>query len=117
MIVEITPAAMRRGLEVWQFMAITEPPAPPNSIRQRQYRVESGLFERARSAWGEGATEQTSDIDVVLLRLSTSNGDELAKLSRYEAAIERWLRRALLDLERRQRKRLPSPLAQDARIP
>ena len=72
---------------------------------RRAYRVESGLFERARSAWREGATEQTSEIDLVFLRLSTSNGDELGKLSRYEASIERSLRRALLDLERRQRRR------------
>jgi hypothetical protein len=72
---------------------------------RRAYRVESGLFERARSAWREGATEQTSDVDLVFLRLSTSNDDELGKLSRYEAAIERSLRRALLDLERRQRER------------
>jgi hypothetical protein len=71
---------------------------------RRAYRVESGLFERARSAWRDGATEQTSDIDLVFLRLSTSSGDELGKLSRYEAAIERSLRRALLDLERRQRR-------------
>lgn len=77
---------------------------------RRAYRVESGLFERVRSAWREGATEQTSDIDLVFLRLSTSGGDELAKLSRYEAAIERSLRRALLDLERRQRKRFVNPV-------
>ena len=44
---------------------------------RRAYRVESGLFERARSAWREGATEQTSEIALVFLRLSTSNGDEL----------------------------------------
>jgi hypothetical protein len=73
---------------------------------RRAYRVESGLFERARSAWREGATEQTSEVDLVFLRLSTSNGDELGKLSRYEAAIERSLRRALLDLERRQTRRV-----------
>jgi hypothetical protein len=72
---------------------------------RRAYRVESGLFERARSAWREGTAEETSDIDLVFLRLSTSGGDELAKLSRYEAAIERSLRRALLDLERRQKHR------------
>ena len=75
---------------------------------RRAYRVESGLFERARSAWREGAAEQTSDIDLVFLRLSTSTGDELAKLSRYEASIERSLRRALLVLERRQRHRATS---------
>jgi len=71
---------------------------------RRAYRIESGLFERARSAWREGATEQTSDIDLVFLRLSTSGGDELSKLSRYEAAIERSLRRALQDLEGRKRQ-------------
>jgi hypothetical protein len=70
---------------------------------RRAYRIETGLFGRARSAWREGATEQTSDIDLVFLRLSTSNGDELSKLSRYEAAIERSLRKALQDLERSQR--------------
>lgn len=32
---------------------------------RRAYRVERGLFERARSASREGATEQTSDIDLV----------------------------------------------------
>ena len=72
---------------------------------RRAYRVESGLFERARSSWREGTAEQTSDIDLVFLRLCSSAGDEFAKLSRYEAAIERLLRRALLDLERRQRHR------------
>ncbi len=59
---------------------------------RRAYRVESGLFEHARSAWRDGAIEQTSDIDLVFLRLSSSGGDELGKLSRYEAAIERSLR-------------------------
>ncbi len=73
---------------------------------RRAYRVESGLFERARTAWRDGAPEQTSDIDLVFLRLSSSSGDELSKLSRYEASIERSLRRALLDLERRQRRRI-----------
>jgi hypothetical protein len=34
---------------------------------RRAYRVESGLFERARSAWREGTAEQTSDIDLVFL--------------------------------------------------
>jgi hypothetical protein len=62
---------------------------------RRAYRVESGLFERARSAWREGATEKTSEVDLVFIRLSTTNGDELGKLSRYEAAIERSLRLGL----------------------
>ena len=80
---------------------------------RRAYRLESGLFERARSAWREGATERTSDLDLVFLRLSTSQGDELGKLSRYEAAIERSLRRALQDLERRQRRRPAIPSVDD----
>jgi hypothetical protein len=45
-----------------------------NGWRLRRYRVESGLCERARSARREGATEQTSEVDLVFLRLSTSNG-------------------------------------------
>lgn len=49
---------------------------------RRAYRVESGPFERARSAWRKSGTEQTSEIDLVFLRLSTSGGDELSKLSR-----------------------------------
>jgi hypothetical protein len=41
--------------------------------------------------WREGTTEQTSDIGLVFLRLSTNGGDELPKLSRSEAAgSERW---------------------------
>jgi hypothetical protein len=68
---------------------------------RRAYRIESSLFERARTSWREGTTEQTNDIDLVFLRLSTSGGDERSKLSRYEAAIERSMRRALQDLEKR----------------
>jgi hypothetical protein len=49
--------------------------------------------------------EPTSEIDLVFLRLSMGAVDALGKLSRYEAAIERSLRRALLDLERRQAPR------------
>jgi hypothetical protein len=45
-----------------------------------------------------------TDIETVYTRLS-SQRDDLAKLSRYEASIERSLRRALLDLERRQARR------------
>jgi hypothetical protein len=72
---------------------------------RRAYRIESGMFGGARTAWREGSAEQTSEVDLVFLRLSTSNGDELGKLSRYEAAIERSLRRALQDLGRRQMRR------------
>jgi hypothetical protein len=71
---------------------------------RRAYRVESGLFERGRIAWINGKPEQTNEMDLVFLRLTSTKGDELLKLSRYEAAIERSLRRALQDLERRQRR-------------
>jgi hypothetical protein len=81
------------------------------------YRVESGLFERARSAWRQGASEQPSGIDLAFLRLSTSNGDELGKLSSYEAAIERSLRKALRDLERRQRRRTITKMGTDGSNP
>ena len=73
---------------------------------RRAYRVESGLFERGRTAWIEGKPEQANEVDLVFLRLTSTKGDELLKLSRYEAAIERSLRRALQDLERRQRRRV-----------
>jgi hypothetical protein len=45
-----------------------------------------------------------TDIETVYTRLSSQH-DDIAKLSRYEASIERSLRRALLDLERRQARR------------
>lgn len=70
--------------------------AEPNASRlRRAYRVESSLFERARCALREGTTEQASDIDLVVLRLSTSYDDELCKLSRHKGVIERSLRHAL----------------------
>ena len=64
---------------------------------RRAYRVESGLFERARSTWREGATEQTSDIDPVSICLSTSGGDELAnsrdtrRASSDRSAVRYWI--------------------------
>lgn len=53
---------------------------------------------------GERYRDSLNDIETVYTRLS-SQRDDLAKLSRYEANIERSLRRALIDLERRQATR------------
>jgi hypothetical protein len=71
---------------------------------RRVYRIETGMFSKARKSWAPGGPTMTADIDTVYTRLS-SQRDDLAKLSRYEASIERSLRRALLDLERRQTRR------------
>ncbi len=71
---------------------------------RRVYRIETGLFGKARKSWTSGGPTMAIDIDTVYTRLS-SQRDDLAKLSRYEASMERSLRRALLDLERRQARR------------
>jgi hypothetical protein len=59
---------------------------------------------QSAKGWAPGGATMATDIDTVYTRLS-SQRDDLAKLSRYEASIERSLRRALLDLERRQARR------------
>ena len=66
---------------------------------RRVYRIETGMFSKARKSWAPGGPTMATDLDTVYTRLS-SQRDDLAKLSRYEASIERSLRRALLDLER-----------------
>jgi hypothetical protein len=71
---------------------------------RRVYRIETGLFSKARKFWTSGGPTTPTDIDTVYTRLS-SQRDDLAKLTRYEASTERSLRRALLDLERRQVRR------------
>jgi hypothetical protein len=71
---------------------------------RRVYRIETGMFSKARKLWAPTGPSLTSDIETVYTRLS-SQRDDLAKLSRYEANIERSLRRALLDLDRRQARR------------
>lgn len=71
---------------------------------RRVYRIETGMFSKARKAWAPGGATMATDIETVYTRLS-SQRDDLAKLSRYEASIERSLRRALLDLEHRQARR------------
>jgi hypothetical protein len=71
---------------------------------RRVYRIETGMFSKARKSWAPGGPTMAADIDTVYTRLSAQR-DDLAKLSRYEASIERSLRRALLDLMRRQARR------------
>ena len=71
---------------------------------RRVYRIETGMFSKARKLWATTGSTLANDIETVYTRLS-SQRDDLAKLSRYETSIERSLRRALIDLERRQAKR------------
>ena len=71
---------------------------------RRVYRIETGMFSKARKLWAPTGPTLANDIETVYTRLS-SQRDDLAKLSRYESSIERSLRRALLDLERRQARR------------
>ena len=71
---------------------------------RRVYRIETGMFSKARKLWAPTGPTIANDIETVYTRLA-SQRDDLAKLSRYETSIERSLRRALLDLERRQARR------------
>jgi hypothetical protein len=76
---------------------------------RRVYRIETGLFRKARKAWGNGTAAVTNEIAVVFLRLA-SQEDDLSKLTRYEISLERSLQRALRALERRQAMRGGSSL-------
>lgn len=71
---------------------------------RRVYRIETGMFSKARKLWVPTGPTVASDIETVYTRLA-SQRDNLARLSRYESVIERSLRRALLDLDRRQARR------------
>jgi hypothetical protein len=71
---------------------------------RRVYRIETGMFSKARKLWAATGPTMANDIETVYTRLA-SQRDDLAKLSRYESSIERSLRRALLDLEHRQARR------------
>jgi hypothetical protein len=71
---------------------------------RRVYRIETGMFSKARKLWAPTGPTLANDIETVYTRLA-SQRDDLAKLSRYESSLERSLRRALLDLERRQARR------------
>ena len=57
---------------------------------RRIYRIETGLFAKARTSFQNGKRARTRDIELVFLRL-TANDDVLAKLTRYEASLERSL--------------------------
>ena len=70
---------------------------------RRLYRIESGLFSKARTSWKDGVATITHDIELVFLRLA-SNDDDLAKLGRYETGLERSLVRTLRELHRYQRR-------------
>jgi len=63
---------------------------------RRVYRIESGLYARARSSWRDGVMTITPDIAIVFLRLAAE--DDLSKLQRYEAGLERSLYRAIHEL-------------------
>jgi hypothetical protein len=65
---------------------------------RRVYRIETGLFRKARKAWGNGAAASSKEIAVVFLRLA-SQEDDLSKLTRYEISLERSFQRALRALE------------------
>jgi hypothetical protein len=70
---------------------------------RRVYRIESGLLSRARTAWTTAGPKVTRDIDLVFMRLG-SGDDELAKLTRYEMALERCVITTLRELHRCQRR-------------
>ena len=70
---------------------------------RRVYRIESGLFSKARTSWNNGVATITQEIELVFLRLA-SHDDDLAKLTRYETSLERSLVRTLRELHRYQRR-------------
>jgi len=71
---------------------------------RRVYRIESGLFSKARVSVHNGKLKRTRDIELVFLRL-TSHDDDLAKLCRYEASLERSLNQTIQSLASRQAHR------------
>ena len=75
-------------------------------------RIESGLFAKARVSATNGKLKRTRDIELVFLRL-TSGDDVVAKLTRYEASLERSLHQAIVELRTRQfRQQLDGRLRQ-----
>ena len=70
---------------------------------RRVYRIESGLFSKARTAWVDGVAKITRDLELVFLRLA-SHDDDLAKLTHYETSLERSLVHTLRELHRLQRR-------------
>ena len=71
---------------------------------RRAYRIESGLFSKARISAHNGKLKRTRDIELVFLRL-TSHDDDLAKLCRYEASLERSLNQTMQSLASRQARK------------
>ena len=65
----------------------------------RIYRIETGLFSRARVSLHRGKLRRTNGIELVFLRL-TAHDDDIAKLMLYERSLDRSLRGALGDLKR-----------------
>ena len=70
---------------------------------RRVLRVESDAFESKERRWKHDAASTFISLSV--------NGDSFSKLSRYEAAIERGLYRALHELQRLQAARAGQPVA------
>jgi hypothetical protein len=70
---------------------------------RRIYRIESGLFSKARVSMHNGTLKRTRDIELVFLRLTAE--DDLAKLARYEASLERSLYKAVRQFRIRQPRR------------
>jgi hypothetical protein len=83
---------------------------------RRAYRIETGLFRKARKAWGNGTAASTNQIAVVFMRLA-SEEDDLSKLTRYETSLERACQRALQALERRQASRSESLIFRPTPLP
>jgi hypothetical protein len=77
---------------------------------RRIYRIESGLFSKARVSAQNGKLRRTRDIELVFLRL-TSQDDTLAKLTRYEASLERSLHQAMQELRSYQIRRAATSAA------
>jgi hypothetical protein len=75
-------------------------------LRRDVYRIETGLFSRARTSWHNGAARVTRDIDLVYLRLA-SHDDELAKRTQYEANLKRSLLQTLREIDRCKRHKRP----------
>ena len=71
---------------------------------RRIYRIESGIFSKARVSAHNGKLKRTRDIELVFLRL-TAHDDDLAKLTRYETSLERSLLQATQQFSCRQVRR------------
>jgi hypothetical protein len=66
---------------------------------RRIYRIESGLFSKARVSAHNGKFKRTRDIELVFLRLTAE--EDLAKLTAYEAGLEHAMYQAIRRLSNR----------------